>query len=290
MTNDCLAKTLKDIQDKNRSSFKQAEMLDALILSKLIGRHFFTISRFRLNGASWREIAEALSTCTEQSITRSILENVFGGYVLSTIMLLVTGIYAYFGSLTGIIPFEFLFPAIPIIIGAVHIAEVLSEVVTKCDHLTSLKFSPTLPFVFTEHGALMLGNVLKSPRAIEVSLLIVRAFVQLREMLSSHKELALKLEELERKVGFHDKTIASLNDTAAALSACTGTSITGKMLEQAISVYVTIPFAIIGYIPLVSLAIAIGQSFFAVILVTAPLMPIILLIFTCAGNILEEMR
>ena len=131
MTNDCLAKTLKDIQDKNRSSFKQAGMLDALILSKLIGRHFFAISRFRLNGASWREIAEALSTCTEQSITRSILENVFGGYVLSTIMLLVTGIYAYFGSLTGIIPFDFLFPAIPILILAVHIAEVLSEVVEE---------------------------------------------------------------------------------------------------------------------------------------------------------------
>ena len=58
-----------------------------------------------------------------------------------------------------------------------------------------------------------------SPRAIEVSLLIVRAFVQLREMLSSHKELALKLEELERKVGFHDKTIASLIEAIRQLMA-----------------------------------------------------------------------
>lgn len=74
------------------------------------------------------------------------------------------------------------------------------EVVTNCDHLVRLKFSPSLPFAFTEHGALMLGNVLKSPRAVEVSLLVVRAFVQLREMLATHKELAAKLDELERKV------------------------------------------------------------------------------------------
>ena len=94
-----------------------------------------------------------------------------------------------------------------------------TEVVTKCDHLSGLKFSPTLPFVFTEHGALMLGNVLKSPRAIEVSLLIVRAFVQLREMLSTHKELAVKLEELERKVGLHDETIASLIEAIRQLMA-----------------------------------------------------------------------
>lgn len=131
MKNDCLVKTLKNIQDKNRSSFKQAGMLDALILSKLIGRRFFAISRFRLNGVTWIEIAEALSTCAEQSVTRSMLENVFGGYVLSAIVLLVAGLYAYFGYLTGIIPFYFLFPAIPIIIGAVSIAEVLSEVVEE---------------------------------------------------------------------------------------------------------------------------------------------------------------
>jgi hypothetical protein len=66
------------------------------------------------------------------------------------------------------------------------------------------------PYAFTEHGALMLSSVLRSPEAESVGLLIVRAFVQLREMLSSHKELALKLEALERKVGSHDQAITSL--------------------------------------------------------------------------------
>lgn len=84
------------------------------------------------------------------------------------------------------------------------------EVVTNCDHLQKLKFSPALPHAFTEHGAFMLGNVLRSERAIRVSLHIVRTFVRLREALASHKELAAKLEELERKVGSHDQAIASL--------------------------------------------------------------------------------
>ena len=84
------------------------------------------------------------------------------------------------------------------------------EVVTNCDHLSRLKFSPTLPYAFTEHGALMLGNVLKSPRAIQVSLMIVRAFVKLREMLSTHKEVAQKIEELERKLAVHDEAIIRL--------------------------------------------------------------------------------
>lgn len=86
------------------------------------------------------------------------------------------------------------------------------EVVTICDHLSRLKFSASLPYAFTEHGALMLGNVLKSSQAVEVSLIVVRAFVQLREMLSNHKELALKLEELERKTSSHDQAIAGLID------------------------------------------------------------------------------
>ncbi len=93
------------------------------------------------------------------------------------------------------------------------------EVVTNCDHLAKLKFSSTLPYAFTEHGALMLGNVLKSERAIEVSLLVVRTFVQLREMLSSHKELAVKLEALERKIGSHDQAIAGLIDAIRQLMA-----------------------------------------------------------------------
>lgn len=67
-----------------------------------------------------------------------------------------------------------------------------------------------LPYVFTEHGALMAATVLNSPRAIEMSVFVVRAFVQLREMLASHRELAIKLDELERKLATHDQAIAGL--------------------------------------------------------------------------------
>lgn len=56
-----------------------------------------------------------------------------------------------------------------------------------------------LPLAFTEHGALMAANVLRSRRATEVSIFVVRAFVRVRETLAAHKELARKLEELERK-------------------------------------------------------------------------------------------
>ena len=85
-----------------------------------------------------------------------------------------------------------------------------SEVVANCDHLAKLKYSPSLPHAFTEHGALMLGNVLKSNRAVEVSLMVVRTFVHLRELVSGNKELAQKLNQLERKVGAHDKAIAEI--------------------------------------------------------------------------------
>jgi phage regulator Rha-like protein len=56
-----------------------------------------------------------------------------------------------------------------------------------------------LPYVFTEHGALMAANVLRSERAVEVSVQVVRAFVKLRQLLASNAELAKKLEELEKK-------------------------------------------------------------------------------------------
>ncbi len=67
-----------------------------------------------------------------------------------------------------------------------------------------------LPYAFTEHGALMLGNVLKSGQAVEMSLMVVRAFVHLRELVAGNKELAQQLSLLERKVGAHDKAIAEI--------------------------------------------------------------------------------
>ena len=64
-----------------------------------------------------------------------------------------------------------------------------------------------LPYVFTEHGVLMLANVLKSDRAIQVSLRLIEIFVKMREMLSVHKDILLKLEQLEKKAAAHDEDI-----------------------------------------------------------------------------------
>lgn len=67
-----------------------------------------------------------------------------------------------------------------------------------------------LPYVFTEHGAIMAASVLNTPRAVEMSIYVVRTFVKLREMLASNQELKRKLHELERKLGAHDQAIASI--------------------------------------------------------------------------------
>jgi len=67
-----------------------------------------------------------------------------------------------------------------------------------------------LPYAFTEHGAIMAASVLNSPRAVEVSIFVVRAFVRLREVIASHKELARKLDQLERKLTTHDEQILML--------------------------------------------------------------------------------
>jgi len=56
-----------------------------------------------------------------------------------------------------------------------------------------------LPYAFTEHGAIMAATVLNSPQAVQMSLFVVRAFVKMRDALGSHRELARKLEELEKK-------------------------------------------------------------------------------------------
>jgi len=85
-----------------------------------------------------------------------------------------------------------------------------SEVVANCDHLSKLKFSKTLPYAFTEHGAIMVASILNAPRAIEASIFVVRAFVKLREMLATHKELAQKLLELEQRLEDHDEQIQAI--------------------------------------------------------------------------------
>jgi phage regulator Rha-like protein len=82
--------------------------------------------------------------------------------------------------------------------------------VENCDHLSRLKFSSALPTAFTEHGAVMQAAVLNSPKAIEICLIVVRAFIRLREILSTHKEILRKLKELELKVDSNDKKIQTI--------------------------------------------------------------------------------
>jgi hypothetical protein len=71
------------------------------------------------------------------------------------------------------------------------------EVIANCDHLERIKYSRTNPYSFTEHGTIMLASVLNTPTAIQTSVLIVRAFVKLREILSTHEELERKVLTLE---------------------------------------------------------------------------------------------
>ncbi len=80
-----------------------------------------------------------------------------------------------------------------------------------------------LPYVFTEHGAIMAASLLNSARAIDASVYVVRAFVQQRELLASNKDLARQLhaleQRIERKLGSHDQAIAGLIDTLRQLMA-----------------------------------------------------------------------
>ena len=67
-----------------------------------------------------------------------------------------------------------------------------------------------LPYAFTEHGAIMAATILNSQRAIEMRVFIVRAFIQLRDLLSSHKQLSSSLDDLERKLASHDRDITMI--------------------------------------------------------------------------------
>ena len=76
-----------------------------------------------------------------------------------------------------------------------------------------------LPMVFTEQGVAMLSSVLNSKRAIEVNIAIMRAFVQLRKISSSQKQLAQKLHEIEARLGDHDESIGAIFEAIQQLMA-----------------------------------------------------------------------
>jgi hypothetical protein len=75
------------------------------------------------------------------------------------------------------------------------------------------------PYAFTEHGAIMAATVLNSPKAVEMSVFVVRAFVRLREMLVNNRQLASKINELEERLETHDTAIQDLIDAIRELMA-----------------------------------------------------------------------
>ncbi|MBV8546899.1 MAG: ORF6N domain-containing protein [Acidobacteria bacterium] len=93
------------------------------------------------------------------------------------------------------------------------------EVVTNCDHLLNLKYASTRPWAFTEHGALMAATVLNSPRAVQMSVFVIRAFVRLRAYVRGHAEIAKRLEALEQRVTDHDDSLGDMFKALRALLA-----------------------------------------------------------------------
>jgi hypothetical protein len=73
------------------------------------------------------------------------------------------------------------------------------EVITNCDNLGAIKYSPSRPFAFTEQGVAMLSSILNSERAIAVNIQIIRVFTRMRTKIDSHKDILKKLEMLEMK-------------------------------------------------------------------------------------------
>ncbi|MEO7623848.1 MAG: ORF6N domain-containing protein [Gallionella sp.] len=82
-----------------------------------------------------------------------------------------------------------------------------SEVITNCDHLAKLKFAKSLPFVFTEHGAIMAATVLNSPEAVTMSVFVVRAFIQMREQLAANAAILKHLAGIDKTLLEHDQSL-----------------------------------------------------------------------------------
>ena len=81
------------------------------------------------------------------------------------------------------------------------------QVVANCDPLQKLKYSATLPYAFTEHGAVMLAAVLNSPVAVQASIQVVRAFVRIRQLLATNTDLARRMATLEKKYDARFKAV-----------------------------------------------------------------------------------
>jgi hypothetical protein len=83
-------------------------------------------------------------------------------------------------------------------------------VITICDHLRHLKFAKSLPFAFTEHGAIMAATVLNSPQAVSMSVFVVRAFILMREHIAANAAILKRLAEIDRTLLQHDTALLDL--------------------------------------------------------------------------------
>src|SRR3989344_3106349 len=84
------------------------------------------------------------------------------------------------------------------------------ELVAKCDHLKSLRFSPTMPYAFTEQGVAMLSGVLKSDTAIRISIQIINAFVSMRKFIALNAQIFQRLNHVEKKQIEYDKNFEKI--------------------------------------------------------------------------------
>ena len=89
-------------------------------------------------------------------------------------------------------------------------AEEKQQVVANCAHLANLKFAKSLPWAFTEHGALMAANVLNSTEAVKMSVFIVRAFVKQREVLLTNATILKRLAEIDKSLLVHDHALRDI--------------------------------------------------------------------------------
>lgn len=87
------------------------------------------------------------------------------------------------------------------------------ELITVCEDLPrTVKFSPALPFAFTEHGVTMLASVLKSKKAIKMNIAIVNAFIALKQFVLNYKDLAIQINEIRQNVTSHSEQLNQIYD------------------------------------------------------------------------------
>jgi ORF6N domain len=89
-----------------------------------------------------------------------------------------------------------------------------------------------LPYAFTEHGVAMLSSVLKSKRAIQMNIFIIRAFIQLRKMLIEHKEFSKRLQKAEKTIGLHDQVLFAVVEDVKKLKNPPKTNAIGFMWKK----------------------------------------------------------